>query len=120
MSKAKIRRKVAYEAARLIYNQEETGYYQSKQKAARRIHGKAMRPGHLPGDGEIRKQIQAVIEVAEAQKNGHPDSLKNIFSEDIEFRQSNRPVPRIRTASIALGKRQGRSQNASRGRCAIS
>jgi hypothetical protein len=68
MSKEKIRRRVAYEAARLIYTQEETGYFQSKQIAARRICGKGVNAGLLPGDREIRKQIPAVVEAAEALK----------------------------------------------------
>lgn len=68
MSQDKIRRRVAYEAARLIYSQEETGYFQAKQKAVRKIRGKGINAGLLPGDREIRKQIPAVVEAAEALK----------------------------------------------------
>jgi hypothetical protein len=68
MSEQKLRRRVAYEAARLIYTQEETGYFQAKQKAARRVRGKGINAGRLPGDGEIRKQIPAVVEAHEALK----------------------------------------------------
>ncbi len=46
----------------MIYTQEETGYFQAKQKAARRIRGKGINAGRLPGDREIRKQIPAVVE----------------------------------------------------------
>jgi hypothetical protein len=68
MSEEKIRRKVAFEAARLIYTQEETGYYQAKQKAARRFRGVGINAGKLPGDREIRNQIPAVVEAVEALK----------------------------------------------------
>jgi hypothetical protein len=68
MSEEKLRRLVAYEAARLIYSQEETGYFQAKQHAVRRIRGKGINAGLLPGDREIRKQIPAVVEAAEALK----------------------------------------------------
>jgi hypothetical protein len=68
MSEEKIRRKVAFEAARLIYTQEETGYYQAKQKAARRFRGVGIHAGKLPGDREIRNQIPAVVEAVEALK----------------------------------------------------
>ncbi len=66
MSEEKIRRKVAFEAARLIYTQEETGYFQAKQKAARRFRGVGINAGKLPGDREIRNQIPAVVEAVEA------------------------------------------------------
>jgi len=68
MSEEKIRRRVAFEAARLIYTQEETGYFQAKQKAARRFRGVGINAGKLPGDREIRNQIPAVVEAAEALK----------------------------------------------------
>jgi len=68
MSEERIRRRVAFEAARLIYTQEETGYFQAKQKAVRRIRGKGIHAGKLPGDREIRNQINAVVETVEALK----------------------------------------------------
>jgi hypothetical protein len=76
MSEEKIRRKVAFEAARLIYTQEETGYYQAKQKAARRFRGVGINAGKLPGDREIRKQIPAVVEAVEALKQVHAGAKK--------------------------------------------
>ena len=52
----------------MIYTQEETGYYQAKQKAARRFRGVGINAGKLPGDREIRNQIPAVVEAVEALK----------------------------------------------------
>ena len=37
MSSDKIRRQVAWEAARLMYDREETEYFRAKLKAARRV-----------------------------------------------------------------------------------
>lgn len=76
MSEEKLRRRVAYEAARLIYTQEETGYFLAKQEAVRRIRGKGINAGRLPGDREIRKQIPAVVEAVEELKRKHSAALK--------------------------------------------
>ncbi len=81
MSEEKLRRRVAFEAARLIYNQEETGRFQAKRKAARRYRGKDVTPGDLPSDREIRKQIPAVVEAAQTEKGNH-DGLGKASSRD--------------------------------------
>ena len=76
MSEEKLRRKVAFEAARLIYTQEETGYFQAKQKAARRFRGLGVNAGKLPGDREIRNQIPAVVEAVESLKQDRAGASK--------------------------------------------
>ena len=52
----------------MIYDREETGHFQAKRKAARRYRGDEIRPRDLPSDREIRNQIPAVVDDAEAQK----------------------------------------------------
>ncbi len=52
---SKLRRRVAWEAARLMYFREETEYYRAKLKAARRVYGPDVRPGDLPSNREIRE-----------------------------------------------------------------
>ncbi len=37
MNSPKLRRQIAFEAARLMYQRQESEYYQAKMKAARRI-----------------------------------------------------------------------------------
>ena len=59
MPSDKIRRRVAWEAARLMYDREETEYFRAKLKAARRIAKGDFKPGDLPSNREIRDQIQA-------------------------------------------------------------
>ena len=54
-----MRRRVAWEAARLMYDREETEYFRAKLKAARRIAKGDFKPGDLPSNREIRDQIQA-------------------------------------------------------------
>lgn len=59
MSSDKLRRRVAWEAARLMYDREETEYFRAKLKAARRLARGEFKPGDLPSNREIRDQIQA-------------------------------------------------------------
>jgi hypothetical protein len=61
MSKDKLRRQVAFEAARLLCACDETKLYRAKMKAARRVYrGEAIQPGDLPSRGEIREQVLAL------------------------------------------------------------
>lgn len=68
MSEDKLRRRIAWEAARLMYFREEKEYYRAKLKAARRVCRGAMRPGDLPTNREIREQIEAVARAFEGEK----------------------------------------------------
>ena len=61
MSKDKLRRQVAFEAARLLCACDETKLYRAKIKAARRVYGgEAIEPGDLPSRGEIQEQVLAM------------------------------------------------------------
>ena len=53
----KIRRRIAWEAARLMYCGQETEYYQAKMKAGRNVCQGWVRPAHLPSNAEIREEI---------------------------------------------------------------
>jgi len=53
-----MRRQVAWEAARLMYEREETEYLRAKLKAARRIARGEFKPSDLPTNREIRDQIR--------------------------------------------------------------
>ncbi|MGQ9562138.1 MAG: HD domain-containing protein [Thermogutta sp.] len=68
MSQDKIRRRIAWEAARLMYFREETEYYRAKTKAARRIARGDMRATDLPTNREIREQIEAVARAFEGER----------------------------------------------------
>jgi len=65
MKNSKLRRQIAWEAARLMYDRQESEYYQAKMKAARRICRGWVKPADLPGNGEIRDQVQAFARLME-------------------------------------------------------
>ena len=48
MSSERLRRRVAFEAARLIYAREETQYARAKMKAARQFAGELVLPPREP------------------------------------------------------------------------
>ena len=68
MSSEKIRRQVAWDAARLMYEREETEYYRAKLKAARRLTRGDFKPADLPSNREIRDQIQVWAQLQEGQR----------------------------------------------------
>jgi hypothetical protein len=58
MQNSKLRQQIAWEAARLMYERQESEYYRAKLKAAQRFcHGWA-KPADLPSNAEIREQVQ--------------------------------------------------------------
>ena len=65
MSNLKLRRQIAHEAARLMYQREESEYYRAKQKAAKRCCQGWVKPADLPSNAEIRDQIQAFARMHE-------------------------------------------------------
>jgi hypothetical protein len=68
MSSDKIRRQVAWEAARLMYEREVTEYLPAKLKAARRVARCDFKPSDLPSNREIRDQVQAWANLHEGQR----------------------------------------------------
>jgi len=68
MASDKLRRRVAWEAARLMYTRDESEYFRAKIKAARRIHSGELKPGDLPSNREIRDQIQALARMHEGER----------------------------------------------------
>src|SRR5947209_19800685 len=52
MQQSKLRRQIAWEAARLMYSREEAEYYRAKQKAAHRICQGWVKPADLPSNAE--------------------------------------------------------------------
>ncbi len=68
MSRDKLRRQVAWEAARLMYQREETEYFRAKMKAARRVASGEFKPSDLPSNAEIRDQIQTMARMFEGNR----------------------------------------------------
>lgn len=68
MQQSKLRRQIAWEAARLMYSREEAEYYRAKQKAAHRICQGWVKPADLPSNAEIRDEIQAFARLHEGSE----------------------------------------------------
>ncbi len=65
MNRSKVRRQIAWEAARLMYARQESEYYTAKMKAARRICQGWVKPADLPSNVEIRDQIELLARLYE-------------------------------------------------------
>ena len=63
MNVSKLRRQIAWEAARLMYQRQESEYYRAKQKAARRLCQGWVKPADLPSNAEIRDEVQSLLSV---------------------------------------------------------
>ncbi len=61
----KLRREIAFEAARLMYARQESEYFRAKMKAARRLCRERVKPADLPSNAEIREQIQSFARLHE-------------------------------------------------------
>ncbi len=65
MNRSKLRRQIAWSAARLMYSRQESEYYTAKQKAARQICHGWVKPADLPSNVEVRDQIQLLARLFE-------------------------------------------------------
>lgn len=68
MASDKLRRRIAFEAARLMYARDESEYYRAKLKAARRVAGGEVKPRDLPSNREIRDEILALARLHEGRR----------------------------------------------------
>jgi len=67
MHPSKLRRQIAWEAARLMYQRQESEYYRAKMKAGRRICQGWVRPDDLPSNAEIRDELQTLARLYEGE-----------------------------------------------------
>jgi hypothetical protein len=65
---AKLRRAIAFEAARLMYDRVESEYFTAKRKAADRVCRGSVKPGDLPSNAEIRDLIQVFARTHEGEQ----------------------------------------------------
>jgi len=65
MKNSKLRRQIAFEAARLMYDRQESEYYRAKLKAAGRICKGGVKPSDLPSNTEIRDAVQSLARLLE-------------------------------------------------------
>lgn len=106
MSSEKIRRRVAWEAARLMYDREETEYFRAKLKAARRVARGEFKPGALPSNREIRDQIQAWAHLHEGDRR--TENLRDMRLEALRMmRVLRRFRPRLIGSTLTGHVRRG-------------
>src|SRR5207244_8686984 len=68
MANDKLRRQIALDAARLMYERVESEYYTAKRKAAKQLCRRGVKPEDLPSNAEIREQIQVFARIHEGDK----------------------------------------------------
>src|SRR5438309_12008006 len=68
MADAKLRRAIAFEAARLMYERSEGEYFSAKRKAAARVCRGSVQPTDLPSNAEIRDLIQVFARTHEGDQ----------------------------------------------------
>ena len=76
MSHSKLRRQIAYQAARLMYDRQESEYYQAKIKAARTVCKERVKPKDLPSNAEIRTEVLLLAKIMEG--NVAEDRLRDM------------------------------------------
>lgn len=68
MEHSKLRRQIAWEAARLMYDRHESEYYRAKMKAARRLCKGWVKPADLPSNVEIRDNVRRLAQSFEGDR----------------------------------------------------
>jgi hypothetical protein len=94
MSDGKLRRAIALEAARLMYERTESEYFTAKRKAAKRLCRGSVKPEDLPSNAEIREQIQLFARVHEGDRR--TQNLRDMRLEALRLMRLLRPFrPRL-------------------------
>jgi HD domain len=83
MSNEKFRRQIAFEAARLMYDQQESEYFRAKLRAARRLCRGWVKPKDLPTNAEIRDLIQHFARIHEG--DGRTQNLREMRIEALRM-----------------------------------
>jgi predicted HD phosphohydrolase len=106
MARDKTRRRVAWEAARLMYTREESEYFRAKMKAARRIAGNDYKPSDLPNNREIRDEIQVMARMHEG--DGRTEKLREMRLEALRMMRLLKNLrPRLIGSTLTGHVRQG-------------
>ncbi|QEG22152.1 HD domain-containing protein [Mariniblastus fucicola] len=95
MANSKLRRQIAWQAARLMYDRQESEYYRAKMKAARICCKGWVKPKDLPSNAEIREEIQHMARMLEGETND-----QRLFEMRIEALRVMRVLAQFRTRLI--------------------
>ena len=106
MESSKLRRQIAYQAAVLMYQRQESEYFQAKQKASRQVCRGWVKPKDLPSNAEIREQILQLARMFEGEKRA--DNLQEMrFTALHLMRLLSRFNPRLIGSVLTGHVRQG-------------
>ena len=106
MQNDKLRRQIAFEAARLMYVRQESEYFRAKQKAAKRLCHGWVKPSDLPSNREIREQIQAFARMYEGE--GRLNNLREMRVEALRMMRIVRTFrPRLIGSTLTGHVRRG-------------
>lgn len=106
MPSDRLRRQIAWEAARLMYGRQESEYFRAKLKAARRLCGGWVKPHDLPTNSEIRDQIQTFARLHEGDRR--TENLREMRVEALRLMRILRAFrPRLIGSTLTGHVRQG-------------
>jgi hypothetical protein len=106
MNPSKLRRQIAWEAARLMYERRESEYYRAKLKAAKHVCKGWVKPADLPSNAEIRDEIQSFARMHEGEHR--QDNLRDMRLEALRLmRILQRFRPRLIGSVLTGHVRQG-------------
>lgn len=100
----KLRQQIVFEAARLLYQRQESDFNQARIHAARRISRRWWRPDDLPSDREIRDELLRLTSIygygaPQAPNGSHPfeegDSVDSIDPASLLGHTEEEPVDRF-------------------------
>jgi len=101
-----MRRRVAWEAARLMYGREESEYFRAKMKAARRIFRGDPKPSDLPSNREIRDAVQSMARMHEGHRRS--ENLREMRTEALRMMRILKPFrPRLIGSTLTGHVRRG-------------
>jgi len=106
MANEKLRKQIAFEAARLMYQRTESEYYRAKMKAARKVCRDWVKPSELPANSEIRDQIQLFARMHEGESR--TDNLCEMRLEALKLMRLLKPFrPRLIGSTLTGHVRRG-------------
>ncbi|MBI2826293.1 MAG: HD domain-containing protein [Planctomycetia bacterium] len=68
MAIERLRQRIAWEAARLLYRRQESEYFRARLKAAKRVSSEPVRAQDLPTRREIREQIEVFARMCDDER----------------------------------------------------
>ena len=102
MSTDRLRRRVAFEAAKLLYTREETQYGPAKLKAARRLVAGAVPSDDLPCNREIRHSMRAIARAGRAEQQQLLTQVATDRAQGHPTEAGENTVDRFRTYELLL------------------